>query len=177
MSYTRKLIHVAMFTALGVMLPIAFHLLGGVGSVFLPMHIPVLMAGLMLGIKGGLAVGLLTPVISCFATGMPPVMPFLPIITVELGVYGAVAGYSYRQGKLPLLWSLSGAMLAGRLAAMLVVAGMVMMLAVKLEPLTYIIGAISIGLPGIVIQLLFIPLLVKKLEAVSGICKQVKAHE
>ena len=176
MSYTRKLIHVAMFTALGVMLPIAFHLVGGVGSVFLPMHIPVLMAGLMLGIKGGLATGMLIPIVSSLTTGMPPLMPMLPIMVVELGVYGIVTGYLYRQCKLPLVWSLIGAMLAGRLAATLVVAGMVMMLAVKLEPMTYIIGAISLGLPGIVIQLLFIPLLVKKLEAVSGICKQVKAH-
>ena len=176
MSYTRKLIHIAMFIALGVMLPIAFHLVGGGGSVFLPMHIPVLIAGLMLGIKGGLATGILTPIVSSITTGMPPIIPMLPIMAVELGVYGIVAGYLYRQCKLPLVWSLVGAMLAGRLAAALAVAGLVAVLAVKLKPLTYIIGAISSGLPGIVIQLLFIPLLVKKLEAVSGIVKQVKAH-
>ncbi|WP_094605224.1 hypothetical protein SPSIL_032970 [Sporomusa silvacetica DSM 10669] len=176
MSYTRKLIHVAMFIALGVMLPMAFHLVGGVGSVFLPMHIPVLMAGLMLGVKAGLIVGVLTPAISSFATGMPPVIPFLPIITVELGVYGVVSGYLYRQCKLPLVWSLIGAMLAGRLTAMLVVASMVAVVAVKLKPLTYILGAISTGLPGIIIQLLFVPLLVKKLEAVCWIFKQVKVH-
>lgn len=176
MSYTRKLINVAMFIALGVTLPLAFHFFGGVGSVFLPMHIPVLMAGLLLGVKSGLAAGILTPIISSFATGMPPVMPFLPIITVELGVYGVVSGYLYRQCKLPLVWSLIGAMLAGRLLATLVVAGMVMVLAIKLKPLTYIIGAISTGLPGIVIQLLFVPLFVRRLEAVSGTFKQVKLH-
>ncbi|CQR74391.1 hypothetical protein SOV_25160 [Sporomusa ovata DSM 2662] len=177
MTYTRKLIYVAMFIALGVMLPIAFHLVGGAGSVFLPMHIPVLMAGLMLGVKGGLATGMLTPLVSSLTTGMPPIMPMLPIMVVELGVYGIVAGYLYRQCKFPLVWSLVGAMLAGRLAAALVVAGMVAVLAVRLKPLTYIIGAISTGLPGIVIQLLFVPLFVRKLEAVSGTFKQVKLHE
>ncbi|SDE81620.1 ECF transporter S component [Sporomusa acidovorans] len=176
MNSTRKLIYGAMFIALGVTLPLAFHFFGGAGSVFLPMHIPVLMAGMMIGVKGGLAVGLLTPVISSFATGMPPVMPFLPIITAELGVYGAVAGYLYRQCKLPLLWSLIGAMLAGRLAAMLVVAGMVTVLSVTLQPLTYMIAAVSTGLPGIIIQLLFVPLLVKRLETASGTCRQVNVH-
>ncbi len=176
MSYTRKLINVAMFIALGVTLPIAFHFFGGAGSVFLPMHIPVLMAGLLLGVKGGMAAGVLTPVVSSIITGMPPIMPMLPIMVVELGVYGVVAGYLYRQCKLPLVWSLIGAMVAGRLAAALVVAGMVAVLAVKLKSLTYILGAISTGLPGIVIQLLFVPLLVRKLQAVAGTFKQVKLH-
>ncbi|HML32939.1 ECF transporter S component [Sporomusa sphaeroides] len=177
MSYTRKLINVAMFIALGVTLPVAFHLAGGTGSVFLPMHIPVLMAGLLLGLKGGLAVGMLTPFISSLTTGMPPLMPMLPIMVVELGVYGAAGGYLYRQCKLPLVWSLVGAMLAGRLAAAAVVAGLAAVLAVTLEPLPFIIGAVSTGLPGIVIQLLFVPLLVRKLEAVPGAFRRVKVHE
>lgn len=168
MSHTRKLINVAMFIALGVTLPVAFHLAGGAGSVFLPMHIPVLMAGVLLGLKGGLAAGMLTPIVSSLTTGMPPVMPMLPIMVIELGVYGALSGYFYQKYKLPLVWSLAGAMLVGRLAAVLVVAGMAAMFAVKIQPLPFIVGAISTGLPGIVIQLLFIPLIVKKLEAVNG---------
>lgn len=173
MGYTRKLINVAMFIALGVTLPIAFHFFGGVGSVFLPMHIPVLMAGLLLGAKGGLAVGVLTPIVSSFTIGMPPLMPMLPVMVGELGVYGVVAGYLYQKNKLSLVWSLMGAMLAGRLAAAFVVAGMVAVLSVKMKPLMFIVGAISTGLPGIIIQLLFVPLFVRKLEVVSGTFRQV----
>ncbi|MBP2638025.1 MAG: hypothetical protein H6Q72_3932 [Firmicutes bacterium] len=161
MSHTRKLMNVAMFIAFGIMLPIGFHFFGVVGSVFLPMHIPVLLAGLVLGVKGGLAVGVLTPIISSFTTGMPPLMPMLPVMVSELGVYGVASGYLYQKNKLPLVWALIGAMLAGRLASALVVAGMVALLAVEIKPLTFIVGAIFTGLPGILIQLLFVPLVVR----------------
>lgn len=171
MSYTHKLINVAALIAFGIILPVAFHFCGGAGSIFLPMHIPVLIAGLLLGVKGGLAVGVLTPLISSLTTGMPPLMPMLPIMAAELGTYGAVTGYLYRQQRLALIWSLFGAMAAGRLVAGLTVAGMVPMLGVNLKPVLFVIGAITTGLPGIVIQLLFVPLLVKRLEAVPGLFK------
>ncbi len=175
MTYTHKLFSVAMFITLGITMPIAFHFFGGAGQMFLPMHIPVLVAGLLLGSHGGLTVGLLTPVISSLATGMPPLMPMLPIMMIELGVYGAVTGYLYRQRRLPLVWSLIGAMLAGRIAAALLVAGMAAMLAVQMQPLAFIIASVTIGLPGMAIQLLIVPLLVKRLEAASGAYRQVKS--
>ncbi|WP_371366764.1 hypothetical protein SRRS_10000 [Sporomusa rhizae] len=171
MSYTRKLINIAVLIAFGIILPVAFHFCGGAGSIFLPMHIPVLIAGLLLGMKGGLAVGVLTPLISSLTTGMPPLMPMLPVMAAELGTYGAVTGYLYRQQRLPLIWSLLGAMAVGRLVAGLTVAGMVAILGVNLKPLLFVIGAITTGLPGIVIQMLFVPLLVKRLEAVPGLFK------
>ncbi len=175
MTYTHKLFSVAMFIALGITMPLAFHFFGGAGQMFLPMHIPVLLAGLLLGLRGGLSVGLLTPVISSLATGMPPLMPMLPIMVIELSVYGAVTGYLYRQRRLPLVWSLIGAMLAGRIAAALLVAGMAALLAVQMQPLAFIIASVTIGLPGMAIQLFIVPLLVKRLEAASGAYRQVKS--
>ena len=61
MTRTGKMVASSVFIAFGVTLPIAFHFFGGIGSVFLPMHIPVLIAGLFLGRNAGLAVGFLTP--------------------------------------------------------------------------------------------------------------------
>ncbi|HEY3424626.1 MAG TPA: ECF transporter S component [Negativicutes bacterium] len=177
MNNTQKLINIAMFIALGIILPVAFHFVGAGGSVFLPMHIPVFMAGMLLGVKSGLAAGVLTPVLSSLLTGMPPLMPILPVIIVELGVYGALVGYLYRHCHLSLLGSLFGAMVVGRLAAAVIVAVLTMLVGVKMQPLTYLIGTVSTGLPGIVIQLIFIPLLVKKLEAVSVTFRQVKSRE
>lgn len=177
MSYTHKLIHVAMFIAFGIILPVAFHFCGGAGSIFLPMHIPVLTAGLLLGVKGGLVVGALTPFLSSLTTGMPPLMPMLPIMVAELGTYGAVTGYLYRQRRLPLVWSLLGAMVAGRLVAGLTVAGLAAGLGVTLKPLLFVTGAITTGLPGIVIQMLFVPLLVKRLGAVPRLFRQVKTYD
>ena len=176
MSYTRKLMSVAMFIAFGVILPLAFHFLGGAWSIFLPMHIPVLLAGLLLGAKGGLATGMLTPVVSSLTTGMPPLMPILPVMVAELGIYGIVAGYLYRRCELAVGWSLLGAMLAGRVTAALVVAAMGALLVIPMKPVTYIVGAVAAGAPGIILQLLLIPLLVRRLEAAVGVFGKVKLH-
>lgn len=45
-STTKKLVSGALCIAIGVLLPMAFHVIPNGGSVFLPMHIPVLICGL-----------------------------------------------------------------------------------------------------------------------------------
>ncbi|RKY70366.1 MAG: ECF transporter S component, partial [Candidatus Latescibacterota bacterium] len=49
-----------------------FHQFGIAGKVFLPMHFPVIVAGLLFGPFSGLLVGLFSPVLSFLLTGMPP---------------------------------------------------------------------------------------------------------
>lgn len=46
LSATKKLVFCAICVALCVVLPMAFHALGS-GTVFLPMHVPVLLCGLV----------------------------------------------------------------------------------------------------------------------------------
>lgn len=154
------------FIAFGVVLPIAFHMVGAMGSIFLPMHVPVLIAGLYLGGAAGFLVGLLTPILSSLMTGMPPAMPIMPVMAVELAVYGAAGGYLYQIRRAPLLISLLGAMAAGRIAAVLAVYVLVAALHIKLKPGTYLTGAVITGLPGIIIQLIIVPLLVNRLQNV-----------
>ncbi len=48
-STTKKLVSGALCIAIGVLLPMAFHVIPNGGSVFLPMHIPVLICGLFCG--------------------------------------------------------------------------------------------------------------------------------
>lgn len=165
MTKTFPLVASAVFVALGVLLPLAFHLAGAAGAIFLPMHIPTLLAGFMLGPYCGLCVGLLSPLISSLSTGMPPPLPTLPIMAVELSVYGTIGGWLYRKQKQGIWLSLLAAMLAGRLAAAGVAFGLVALLAVKITPLAFITGAIITGLPGIAIQLMLVPLLVRRLAA------------
>ena len=73
---TRQLTVSGFFIALGLILPMLFHLAGGMGVVFLPMHLPVLLAGFFLGPRFGLLVGIITPLLSSLLTGMPPLLPF-----------------------------------------------------------------------------------------------------
>ena len=48
MTKTKTMILAALCFALGLVLPSAFHMIGA-GTVFLPMHIPVLICGLVCG--------------------------------------------------------------------------------------------------------------------------------
>ena len=64
------------------------------GRVFLPMHIPVLLAGFLAGPLAGFIVGLLAPGLSTLLTGMPPAV-ITPVMTLELPLYGLTAGLFY----------------------------------------------------------------------------------
>lgn len=168
MSHTGKLVASGVCTAFGVILPFLFHIFGAAGSVFLPMHIPVMIAGLLLGTRWGLLVGGMTPVLSNLLTGMPPAIPVLPVMAAELAVYGWMGGYLHQERRLPLWPALIGAMVAGRAAAMLAAFCIVSLLHVTLSPFVYITGAIVQGLPGIALQLAVVPVFVDKLERAFG---------
>ena len=87
----KKTVITALCVALCIVLPMAFHTVKNAGSIFLPMHIPVLLCGLICGWQYGLVCGLLGPALSTLLTQMPP-MVILPAMTAELAVYGAVTG-------------------------------------------------------------------------------------
>lgn len=163
MSNIFNLVTTGVLIGLGVLLPIAFHMVGAMGQIFLPMHIPVLITGLLLGGKFGLVAGILTPLLSSLLTGMPPVMPVMPMMMVELMTYGAISGYLYHQHRVSLLLSLIGAMFSGRLMALGAVYVMALLVQIKLTPIAYITGAFVTGLPGMAIQLAVVPLLVNRL--------------
>jgi len=162
---TRTLTLTALFVALGVILPAAFHLARIGGPIFLPMHLPVLIAGLYLGPLSGTVVGLLSPPLSFLTTGMPPLSPpIMPMMMPELGTYGLVAGLAYRRFRWPLYLSLVVALLAGRLALGAAAAVAVAAVGFRMPPHLYVWGALVKGLPGIGIQLVLVPLLVRLLE-------------
>ena len=91
MNRTKQLVLTALFIAIGVVLPQAFHMIPNAGSIFLPMHIPVLVAGYVVGPFFGAICGFLTPLLSHFIFGMPPT-PMLGQMLCELAVYGFMTG-------------------------------------------------------------------------------------
>jgi hypothetical protein len=88
---TGTLTGTALLLALGVVLPIVFHAIPLGGRVFLPMHLPTFVAGLVLGPVAGLVVGAGSPILSALLTGRPSVFYMVPMI-FELSTYGLVAG-------------------------------------------------------------------------------------
>ena len=120
-NQVKKLVMAAMCVALGIVLPMAFHTIQNAGSIFLPMHIPVLICGLLCGWQYGLICGILAPVLSSLFTGMPPAA-ILPAILCELAVYGLITGicvYGIHTEKqiVKIYGSLITAMLAGRIVS------------------------------------------------------------
>lgn len=163
----------ALLLAMGIILPQVFHLFGWTGPVFLPMHIPVLLAGILVGPWTGLAVGLFSPIASHLITGggMPPMapLPMLVFMSFELPVMGLAVGILYRKIKLNIILSLVAAMVVGRAAVGLVIMAMTGFFSYQLPPAwVFVSGAIVTGLPGIVIQMVLIPILALRTERRSS---------
>jgi thiamine transporter ThiT len=164
----QSLVLAAMFLAIGMVLPF---LTGNelFGGLLLPMHLPVLICGIILGPKYGALVGLVLPITRSLIIGMPPLFPVAVSMTFELAAYGGIIGLLY--GKLPknipsLYISLVGAMLAGRVvwgSAMAVLLG----LGLLENPFTFEIFltlAFVNAAPGIILQIVFIPVLILALQ-------------
>ncbi len=79
------------------------------------MHWPVILAGLVYGLRGGLIAGVASPILSYLISGMPSPW-ILPSMTVELAVYGSLTGFLRQQLKWNGFASVTIALLAGRLA-------------------------------------------------------------
>ena len=165
-SNVKKSIISAICIALCVVLPMAFHSVPNGGSIFCPMHIPVLLCGLICGWQFGLLCGRAGTLLSSLITGMPAVA-YLPNMMIELAVYGLISGLlmkSVHTGKIyaDLYISLIAAMLAGR-----IIAGFAMALifaAGKYSLAAWTASYFVTALPGIIIQLLLIPSLVFALQ-------------
>lgn len=156
----KKLVFTAVCSALCLVLPMAFHSVPNAGSIFLPMHIPVLLCGLICGWPYGLVCGLLGPFISSF-TGMPPAA-VLPSMMVECASYGAVAGLMMRYIRTgsatgDLYISMGTAMILGRVIAGLAKAWI---LTPGAAPFAWVTTSLVTGIPGIVIQLIVMPAIV-----------------
>ena len=156
----------AFFLALGLVLPFAFHSFGPqAGTVFLPMHIPVLLCGFVCGPAYGALVGMLTPLLSSALTGMPPLMPTGIAMCLELSTYGFLSGWMTK--KLPLYPSLIITMLAGRAVSGLANLVLLSMAHKAYTVQIFLTATFVTAIPGIVLQLGMIPLhvsVVKKLE-------------
>ena len=163
---TRQVVTSALFIALGLLFPSIFHLFGATaGKVFLPMHIPVLVCGFILGPVPGILCGCLTPLLSSIFTGMPVLFPQGVVMMLELATYGFFTGLiSNRFGIYP---SLVGAMLCGRIVSG-VAFSVIMGLSGSVYTLeAFISAALITALPGIAIQLVLVPLLVFSLQRIK----------
>ena len=162
MSPVKKSIITAVCIALCVVLPQAFHAIPNAGSIYCPMHIPVLLCGLICGWQYGLLCGIAGPLVSALITGMPPAA-VLPGMLVECAAYGALTGLMmqlvhtkkvYPDLYIRLLVAmLGGRIISGIAKALIFSAGSYSMTA-------WVTGSFVTSLPGIIVHLVLIPSIV-----------------
>ena len=88
-NFTKHLVLAALFVALGMLLPFLTGQIPQIGSMMLPMHIPVLLCGMICGWKYGAAVGFVVPLLRSVTFGMPGLFPTAVAMAFELAAYAA----------------------------------------------------------------------------------------
>ncbi|SCZ81925.1 ECF transporter S component [Acidaminobacter hydrogenoformans] len=165
MNNTKAMIRGALIIAMGLLVPTVFHLTSVSGAIFLPMHLPILVGAAFVNPWIALVAGALTPLASSIATGMPPLFPIAFLMTFELAVYGWTMSWLLNKKRVNIYAALIIAMIAGRTALGLAAVVTTSLFAVQLNPFMYMKGAILTGLPGMALQLLLVPVLIKALSA------------
>lgn len=162
-----KMVLSAFFLALAYIMPFLTGQIPEIGSMLCPMHIPVLLCGFLCGWQWGMIVGFTAPLFRSLTLGMPPLFPVAICMTAELAAYGLVSGlmHKYLPKKKPFIYlSLLIAMIAGRL-----VWGAAMFTVLSIDGGAFTLsaffaGAITNAVPGIIVQLVIIPVAVMILD-------------
>lgn len=163
---TKKIVYTAIFAALGIVIPQFFHLFGGptAGATFLPIHLPVFVGAMLLGPISGLLIAIISLIVGV-SLGMPT-FSIAVFLFFEMIVYGLVAGYLYKIRKMNVYLSFFIAKILG-MATMFVFSLFLLDLFNLTVPPTY--GSLTmfvIGIPGIIIQVILVPILVVRLKGV-----------
>ena len=150
----------ALFIALGVLFPILFHIFG-LGPVFLPMFVPILTAGFVLPPVFALFVGVSTPVASFLLTQMPPIL-ILPLMVIEGFFLAGIPSVFYGTLRWNFWLVLLGALLFDRI----LLGVLVLFLApvFHLPPRLSSVYMVLRGLPGVLLNLVLVPVFVNLLR-------------
>lgn len=151
--------------ALGIILPVIFHGLGIPGNVFLPMHFPALLGGFLLGNPiSAFLLGFLLPLLNFLLSGMPPFPVFVPMM-LELGTYGGIGAFLTLRFRFSTVAALITSIILGRVVFLFVQwLFLGLFLGRKVSFILTLQSLFVTALPGIVIQLVLIPLLVARVS-------------
>ena len=151
----------AMFLAIGLVLPMFTGQIPQIGNMLLPMHIPVLLCGLICGWQYGLVVGFITPLLRSVVFGMPVLYPMAIAMAFELMTYGFVIGFLYEKSPWKCMVALYRCMIAAMLSGRMVWGILqVILLGAGKDGFTFqafLAGAFFQAIPGILLQLILIP--------------------
>lgn len=169
-TYLFKMVLSALFLALAYVMPFLTGQIKEFGKMLCPLHIPVLLCGFICGWPFGLAVGFVAPLLRSVTLGMPILFPSAICMAFELATYGFMTGLMHKilPKKKPFIYcSLLTAMLMGRM-----IWGIAMMICLGISGnnftwAAFFAGAVMNSIPGIMIQIVLIPILVMKIPSLT----------
>lgn len=166
--HIQNMVTSALLLAVAYVLPNFTGNIPQIGSMLLPMHIPALLCGFLCGSPWGAVVGFIAPLMRSVLTGgFPPMFPTAVSMAFELAAYGFVAGFLYK--RLPhnlggTYTALIGAMVCGRVVWGIVRAALTLAGNTTFSLAIFFADGFLNAIPGIVLQLVAIPVLVLALQ-------------
>lgn len=166
-NHTQKLVYAALFLAIALVLPFLTGQIPQIGKMLSPMHFPVILCGFLCGWPWGLAVGAVAPILRSMLFSMPQMFPMAVSMAFELAAYGVISGIMYKllpKKTSSIYIALITAMILGRViysCVQFILLGMNTGLAGLAGLWT---ASVTTAIPGIILQILIIPVLVKALH-------------
>jgi riboflavin transporter FmnP len=162
----RKITYSALYLAIAMVLPFLTGQIPEIGSMLCPMHIPALLCGFVCGWPWGLAVGFISPLLRSLMFGMPVMFTAIPM-AFEMGFYGAAAGFLYKALS-KVKWRVYPALLISMVFGRIVWGGVRFLMAgiqnTAFTPELFLAGAVFEAIPGIILQIILIPVIVIALD-------------
>lgn len=164
----KKMLLSALFLSIGAILPLFTMQIKEIGDSLLPMHIPVMLCGLICGKYYGLSVGFILPIFRSFVFSMPPLYPNSLWMAAELATYGFVIGFIYscskKKNTASVYFALISAMILGRIVWGITKSILLGFGGKAFSVAAFLTGGFVDSALGIIIQLILIPIIMKILK-------------
>lgn len=163
-----NLVFSAMFLCTALLLPFLTGQIPQIGKMLLPMHIPVILCGMICGWQYGVTIGFIAPILRGIIFANPVLFPTGIIMAFELAAYGFFAGLVYGLikkhsiGKIYI--SLIVSMISGRIVKCIVQFFVLGFTNEGFVFSAFIAGAFTNAIPGIILQIIIIPLIMFALQ-------------
>lgn len=152
----------AICISLAMILPFLTGQIPQIGAMLAPMHLPILICGLLCSPLYAVFVGAISPLLRFGIFGMPPLFPIGIAMSFELATYALVASFMHK--KHGILSSLITAMIFGRLVWGTVMAIIAGVSGISFGFKIFIMSAFVNAVPAIILQLILVPLVVKAVD-------------
>ena len=171
MTKIKRLVLSAFFLALGMVLPLLTGQIKEIGDSLLPMHLAVMLCGVICGWQYASVVGIALPFLRSITFGMPPLYPNAVWMALELATYGFVIGFLFSLRKKYSRWylfvCLVSSMIAGRIVWGIAKAVLLGFAGKPFGLEAFLIGGFVDAVPGLILQFILVPLIVELIYQIT----------